>query len=58
MISDLLKNFDQTYSSPKSFNNHYGVPISLSNLNTKDKFGVFEVGMSRSGRNKKSFKIN
>ena len=49
MISDLLKNFDQTYSSPKSFNNHFGVPISLSNLNTKDKFGVFEVGMSRSG---------
>ena len=49
MISDLLKNFDQTYSSPKSFNNHYGVPISLSNLNTKDKFGVFEVGMSRPG---------
>ena len=49
MISNLLKNFDQTYSSPKSFNNHFGVPISLSNLNTEDKFGVFEVGMSRSG---------
>ena len=47
MIKDLLHNFGRTYSSPKSFNNHLGVPISLSNLSFDDKFGVFEVGMSR-----------
>ena len=33
----------------KSFNNHYGVPISLSNLSVEDKFGIFEVGMSKTG---------
>ena len=29
LIKDLLKNFGNTYSSPKSFNNHYGVPVPL-----------------------------
>ena len=49
LTSDLLKNFGQTYSSPKSFNNHLGVPISLSNLSFGDKYGIFEVGMSKAG---------
>jgi len=31
LIHQLLVNFGKTYSSPKSFNNHLGVPISLSN---------------------------
>ena len=53
MIKDLLHNFGRTYSSPKSFNNHLGVPISLSNLSFDDKFGVFEVGMSRDNEIKK-----
>ena len=45
----MLKNFNNTYSSPKSFNNHFGVPISLSNLRYEDRYGVFEVGMSKAG---------
>ena len=49
LIKDLLQNFGKTCSSSKSFNNHLGVPISLSNLSFDDKFGVFEVGMSRPG---------
>jgi len=49
LINDLLKNWGKTYFSPKSFNNHLGVPISVSNLSVNDKFGVFEVGMSRLG---------
>ena len=49
LIKDLLQNFGKTYSSPKSFNNHLGVPVSLSNLSYDDKFGVFEVGMSKAG---------
>ena len=47
LTKDLLKNFGKTYSSPKSFNNHFGVPVSLSNLSFDDRYGVFEVGMSR-----------
>ena len=49
LIKDLLKNFGRTYFSPKSFNNHLGVPVSLCNLSLDDKFGVFEVGMSKAG---------
>ncbi|MBL6786010.1 MAG: UDP-N-acetylmuramoyl-L-alanyl-D-glutamate--2,6-diaminopimelate ligase [Candidatus Pelagibacter bacterium] len=49
LLKTLLQEFGKTYSSPKSFNNHYGVPLSLSNLSFEDKFGIFEVGMSKSG---------
>ncbi len=49
LIQELLQNFGKTYSSPKSYNNQFGVPLSLSNLKAEHKFGVFEVGMSKSG---------
>jgi len=44
----LSKIYKTTYSK-KSFNNKYGVPISLFNINKKDKFGVFEIGMDKKG---------
>ena len=49
LINDLLQNFGDTLCSPKSYNNLYGVPLSLSKLKTNHKFGVFEVGMSKAG---------
>ncbi len=49
LIKDLLQKFGETLSSPKSYNNHFGVPLSLSRLETKHKYGVFEVGMSKAG---------
>ena len=49
LLSELISKFGTTFSSPQSFNNHYGVPISLSNLSFDDKFGIFEVGMSKAG---------
>ena len=49
LLKDLLQNFGETLSSPKSYNNHFGVPLSLSNLKIKHKYGVFEVGMSKAG---------
>ncbi len=57
LISDLLKSFGNTHSSPRSFNNYLGVPISLSNLSYDTKFGVFEVGMSKAGEIKKLSKL-
>jgi MurE/MurF fusion protein len=57
LISQLLQNFDKTYSSPRSFNNHFGVPISLSNLSAEDNYGVFEVGMSKAGEIKNLSKL-
>jgi len=49
MTSFVLKNFGNTSSSKSSFNNHYGVPLSLSNLREKDVYGVFELGMDKKG---------
>ena len=49
MTSFVLKNFDKTSSSKSSFNNQYGVPLSVSNLQEKDVFGVFELGMDKKG---------
>ena len=57
LTKDLLQNFGKTHFSPKSFNNHFGVPISLSNLNNEHKFGVFEIGMSKTGEIKKLSKL-
>ena len=57
LIKNLLQSFGKTHYSPKSFNNQLGVPISLSNLSYNDKFGVFEVGMSRAGEIKKLSKL-
>ena len=57
MIKDLLQIYGETISSPKSFNNHYGVPLSLSQLSIKHKYGVFEVGMSKQGEIKKLSKL-
>jgi murE/murF fusion protein len=42
----LKKTHSVTYS-PKSFNNKFGVPISLFNLKKNDDFGIFEVGMDK-----------
>ena len=49
MIGITLKSISRTTFSPKSFNNKYGVPLSLLNLKPKDEFGVLEVGMDRKG---------
>ena len=57
LLRELLEIFGKTYSSPKSFNNHIGVPISLSNLTYNDKFSIFEVGMSKAGEINKLTKL-
>jgi len=57
LVGELLQNFDDTYLSPRSFNNYLGVPISLCNLRADHKYGVFEVGMSKSGEIKKLSKL-
>ncbi len=39
----------ETHASSASFNNHWGVPLSLSRLSQDAKFGVFEIGMNHAG---------
>ena len=45
----MLKLFHTSYSK-KSFNNKFGVPISLFNISNRDKIGIFEVGMDKKGK--------
>ena len=49
LLAKTLSKFSHVTYSPKSFNNKYGVPLSLFNLNPKHDFGVFEVGMDKKG---------
>jgi len=37
------------HASAKSFNNHWGVPLSLANMPKAVHFGVFEIGMNHAG---------
>ena len=44
-----LNKISQVTFSPKSFNNKFGVPLSLFNLKKDDDFGIFEIGMDKKG---------
>ncbi len=37
------------HASTKSYNNHWGVPLSLANMREDTSFGVFEAGMNHAG---------
>ena len=49
MLGQMINKLCKTSYSKKSFNNKYGVPISLFNIKQKDKIGIFEVGMNKKG---------
>ncbi len=49
LLGDALKKISKTNISPKSYNNKYGVPLSLFNLNQNDDYGVLEIGMDKKG---------
>ena len=37
------------HASSKSFNNHWGVPLTLANMPRDVRYGVFEIGMNHAG---------
>ena len=49
LLGNSLKKISKVSISPKSFNNKYGVPLSLLNLRHDDDYGVLEVGMDKKG---------
>jgi MurE/MurF fusion protein len=49
LIAKALKKISKVTYSPKSFNNKFGVPLSLFNINENDDFGIFEIGMDKKG---------
>ncbi|MGE3301885.1 MAG: UDP-N-acetylmuramoyl-tripeptide--D-alanyl-D-alanine ligase [Hyphomonadaceae bacterium] len=39
----------QTHAAAKSFNNHFGVPLTLARMPPSSAYGVFEIGMNHPG---------
>ena len=45
----VLSKQGETHASAASYNNHWGVPLSLALMPQSAKFGVFEIGMNHAG---------
>src|SRR5690606_21694666 len=39
----------KVHASARSFNNHWGVPLSLASMPADADFGIFEIGMNHAG---------
>ena len=49
LLGNVLSKISKVSISPKSYNNKFGVPLSLFNIEQSDEFGVLEVGMDKKG---------
>ncbi len=49
MLRHVFENFGKTHASVKSFNNHWGVPLTLARMPRDTEFGIFEIGMNAPG---------
>jgi UDP-N-acetylmuramoyl-tripeptide--D-alanyl-D-alanine ligase len=44
-----LSRLGPTHAAEKSFNNHWGVPLTLARMPASARYGVFEIGMNHAG---------
>ena len=49
LLGKVLEKISNVSISLKSYNNKYGVPLSLLNLKQNDDFGILEIGMDKKG---------
>ena len=49
MLRALFSPLGKTHASVASFNNHWGVPLTLARMHEDTEFGIFEIGMNHSG---------
>jgi len=49
MLRVALSVAGQTHASIASYNNHWGVPLTLARMPRETQFGVFEIGMNHAG---------
>lgn len=48
-LKTIFKDQGPTHGSVSSYNNHWGVPLTLARMPEDTKFGIFEVGMNHPG---------
>ena len=49
MLRVALEKVGKTHAAQKSFNNHWGVPLTLARMARDSAYGVFEIGMNHAG---------
>jgi UDP-N-acetylmuramoyl-tripeptide--D-alanyl-D-alanine ligase len=49
MLRACLARLGKVHASEKSFNNHWGVPLTLANMPRDVRYAVFEIGMNHEG---------
>ena len=48
-LAQMFSAFGHTHKSLKSYNNHWGVPLTMARMPQETEFGVFEMGMNHAG---------
>jgi murE/murF fusion protein len=49
LLGNVLSKISKVSTSPKSYNNKFGVPLSLFNIKQNNEYGILEVGMDKKG---------
>jgi UDP-N-acetylmuramoyl-tripeptide--D-alanyl-D-alanine ligase len=49
MLRACLGSLGETHAADKSFNNHWGVPLTLARMGAQTRFAIFEIGMNHPG---------
>lgn len=49
LLYSVLKLYGKTHASYASYNNHWGVPLTLASMPKDTEYGIFELGMNHSG---------
>jgi UDP-N-acetylmuramoyl-tripeptide--D-alanyl-D-alanine ligase len=48
-LAHMFAGFGQTHKSLASYNNHWGVPLTMARMPEETNYGVFELGMNHAG---------
>jgi len=48
-LAHMFSAFGNTHKSLKSYNNHWGVPLTMARMPQETEFGIFEMGMNHAG---------
>lgn len=48
-LAHMFATFGKSHKSLKSYNNHWGVPLTMARMPQETEFGIFEMGMNHAG---------